>query len=72
LLYQESLAIKRELSDKRGIAGVLYHLGNVARRQGGYGRAAALYKESLTLYWGMASRGLIQAVAFALQETGAP
>ena len=33
-LQEESLAISRELGDKRGIAGSLNSLGNVAKNQG--------------------------------------
>ncbi len=46
-LYEESLAIYRELGNKTGIANSLNNLGNVAYTQGNYGVAKTLYKESL-------------------------
>jgi tetratricopeptide (TPR) repeat protein len=48
-LYEESLALKREMGDKWGIAGLLNNLGNMAFAQGDYSAAWALYKESLAL-----------------------
>jgi tetratricopeptide (TPR) repeat protein len=48
-LYEESLAISRDLEDKRGIAGSLRDLGWVAHDQGDYGAARALLEESLAL-----------------------
>jgi non-specific serine/threonine protein kinase len=47
--HEESLAIRRELGDKQGIASSLNNLGNVAWNQGDYGTARALYEESLAL-----------------------
>jgi hypothetical protein len=48
-MYLESLAIFRELGDKRNIATLLNNLGDVARHQKDYAQAASLYAESLTL-----------------------
>ncbi|MBI3661212.1 tetratricopeptide repeat protein, partial [Candidatus Acetothermia bacterium] len=48
-LYQESLTIKRELGDKRGIAASLNNLGNVAYVQGDYVAARSFHQESLTI-----------------------
>ena len=48
-LYQESLALLRELGDKRGIAHTLNNLGLVAWHQGNYSEAIAAYEESLAL-----------------------
>ncbi|GIV98593.1 MAG: hypothetical protein KatS3mg057_3250 [Herpetosiphonaceae bacterium] len=48
-LYQECLAIRRELGDQLGIAYVLNNLGSVAHDQGNYEQARAFYEESLTL-----------------------
>jgi predicted ATPase len=48
-LHAESLRLRQELGDKRGIAASLINLGNVAWRQGAYERARALYEESLPL-----------------------
>ncbi|MFL5732491.1 MAG: tetratricopeptide repeat protein, partial [Chloroflexia bacterium] len=48
-MYEESLAISRELGDKRGIAVSLGNLGNVAYGQGDYAIAHSLYEGSLAL-----------------------
>src|SRR5206468_2248739 len=48
-LHQESLAIKRELGDKGGIAASVNNLGLVADSQGDFASARALYEESLAL-----------------------
>lgn len=50
VLYEESLAIRRTLMDKRGIAGLLNSLGILARGQGNYPQARTLYEESLSLF----------------------
>ncbi len=49
-LSEESLALSRELGDKRSIAASLRNLGVVARLQGDYGQARALHEESLALF----------------------
>jgi len=46
-LYEESLAIFRELGDRSGMAGSFNNLGNVARHQGDYVSAHSLYEEGL-------------------------
>src|SRR3990172_7701870 len=57
---EESVAILREVGDKSFIGLPLIYLGDIARRQGDYERAAALYEEGLALYreggnkWGIA------------------
>ena len=43
MLYEESLALRRELADKRGIAESLEELAGVAGAQGQAERAARLY-----------------------------
>ncbi|HLK60521.1 MAG TPA: tetratricopeptide repeat protein [Chthonomonadaceae bacterium] len=48
-LYEEGLAIARELGDKRGLAESLLNLGNVAFNLGDYISARALYEEGLPL-----------------------
>jgi tetratricopeptide (TPR) repeat protein len=48
-LHEESLAIKRDLGDKRGIAISLNNLGSVTHTQGDYAAARSLYEESLAL-----------------------
>lgn len=58
--YEECLALRRDLGDKRGIAVVLGHLGVLAYDRGDFDRAAALHGESLALRraledsWGVA------------------
>jgi non-specific serine/threonine protein kinase len=47
-LYAESLAIRRELDDRRGIADLLNALGMIAYEQGESTAAHALYRECLT------------------------
>jgi predicted ATPase len=49
-LYEESLAIRRELGDRSGIAGSLGNLGNVAVNQGDHSAARALQEQSLAIY----------------------
>jgi predicted ATPase/DNA-binding SARP family transcriptional activator len=48
-LYEESLAIHRELGDRWSIAHALAGLGQVARRQTEYAEARAMHEESLAL-----------------------
>ena len=58
--FNESLAMSRELGDKKGIANCLNGLGAVARMQGDFSRATPLLEESLALWrelgdgWNMA------------------
>ncbi|MEH2299123.1 MAG: tetratricopeptide repeat protein [Nostoc sp.] len=49
-LYQEALAIYRELEDEEGEAIALNNLGEVAREQGDYDRAESYLKEALAIY----------------------
>ena len=46
---EAALRLYRELGDDGGITGTLRVLGNIAREQGGYAKAAELYGESLAL-----------------------
>ena len=48
-LFTGSLALRREMGDRRGSARTLSNLGIVAYEQGEYGRAAALHEEALAL-----------------------
>ena len=48
-LYEESLAIDRELGDTYSLAGVLGNLGLVAQCQTDYGQARLYLEESLSL-----------------------
>ena len=60
-LWEESLALERELGNRAGVAKTLGNLGLVAYRQGEYARAATLHQESLALFrelgdkWGVAN-----------------
>ncbi len=47
--FEESLAVRRELGDRRGSASALGSLGNVAHLQGDYVRARAFFEEALAL-----------------------
>jgi tetratricopeptide (TPR) repeat protein len=76
-LYEECLALYRELGDKRGIAYLLDNLGYVAYQQGDYGRAAVLHEEALSLRrelgdsWGIASSlGSLGLVAYDQGDYG--
>ena len=44
--FEESLAIRRQLDDRRGTAATLNNLGNVALEQGDFATARVLYEES--------------------------
>jgi len=48
-LFEQSLALRRELGDRQGISSVLNSLGNVAIDQGDYPAAHSLYTESLEI-----------------------
>jgi len=58
--YANSLAMFRDLGEKRGSAGVLANLGMIAHAEGDEGRAADFFAESLALFeelgnrWGIA------------------
>jgi predicted ATPase len=69
-LFEESLAIFRELEDRWGIANALQNLASVAIVRGDHDRAAALLQESLALWrepadtWGRAiALGLLGRLA---------
>src|SRR6202047_3976940 len=49
-LYEEALAIFRELGDRWGIAGTLADLGSLAREEGNCPTARSLYRESIKLF----------------------
>jgi predicted ATPase/DNA-binding XRE family transcriptional regulator len=50
LLYNKSIALQRELGEKRGLAMALCNLGSVHWSRGDYEAARSLYEESLGLY----------------------
>jgi predicted ATPase len=77
-LYEESLAIRRELGDKLGIAASLGNLGVMAYEQGDYGAARTLYEEGLAIRRELgdklgiaASLGNLGVVAFYQGDYGA-
>ena len=49
-LYEESLAIRRQLGDRRGMAASLGNLGQVTSEQGDFTSARALHEESLAIW----------------------
>jgi hypothetical protein len=62
-LYGESLAARRALGHKQGIAAALTHLGYVARVRGEHAQALAVYEESLTLLHGVGDKvGIAQCL----------
>lgn len=48
-LHEESLAIRREIDDKKGIGISLNHLGTLVYEQGDYNTARTLFAESLAI-----------------------
>ena len=48
-LYEEALAIRRELGDMSSIATLLNNMGNLAQAQGNAERVRALQEESLAI-----------------------
>jgi predicted ATPase len=66
-LHEESLAIKREIGDQRGIASSLNNLGSVAFNQGEYEAARALHEESLAIEREIGDQ---QGIALSLNNLG--
>jgi predicted ATPase len=66
-LYEESLAIRRELGDQHGIADSLNNLGILASDQGEYEAARALYEESLAIRRELGNQ---QGIAGSLNNLG--
>jgi predicted ATPase/DNA-binding winged helix-turn-helix (wHTH) protein len=64
---EESLAIRRQLGDQRGIAIALNNLGNIATDQGDYSLAKALFEETLAI---RRERGDRQGIATTLGNLG--
>jgi non-specific serine/threonine protein kinase len=67
LFHEESLAIRRESGDKRGIVNSLSSLGQVLKAQGEYGQAERLYEESLAV---SRELGTEESLASALYDLG--
>jgi len=66
-LNEESLAIKRKLGDKRGIAVSLSNLGRVAYDRCDYEQASALYAECLALFREVSD---VRSIALTLNNLG--
>jgi tetratricopeptide (TPR) repeat protein len=66
-LYEESLAISRELGDRSGIASSLNNLGNAALNQRDYPAARALLEESLAIHRELGDR---YGIATSLSNLG--
>ncbi|MFQ5796576.1 MAG: tetratricopeptide repeat protein [Candidatus Bipolaricaulia bacterium] len=66
-LYEEGLALFRELEDKRGIADSFSSLGHVVRYQDDYEQAAEFYEESLALWRELGGK---EGIAFSLSNLG--
>ncbi|WP_019586618.1 tetratricopeptide repeat protein [Deinococcus apachensis] len=64
-LTGRSLAIKRELGDRQGMANSLYNLAEVSLCAGDLGAARAQLGEALELFWGLGRR---RALAVALAQ----
>jgi hypothetical protein len=63
-LYKESLALKREIGDMRGITYSLDGLGNVALEQGDYATGRSLHEENLALRRSLGDRaGIVASIA---------
>ena len=67
VLHEESLAIRRELDDRHGIAGSLSNLGYALLNQGDYPAARALLEESLAI---SRELGNPHSIALALSNLG--
>ena len=67
-LFEEALALHRDLGDRRGIATALGNLGAVARYQGDYRRATTLYEEALAR---VRDLGDTHGIAIGLSSLGA-
>ncbi|MBM3239064.1 tetratricopeptide repeat protein [Candidatus Poribacteria bacterium] len=65
-LYNESLNIKRQLNDQKGIAITLHQLGTIHQRQGNYEAAMKLYTESREIAEGLADQNMLAANLYQL------
>jgi predicted ATPase/DNA-binding XRE family transcriptional regulator len=68
LLFEESLALRRGLGDKKGIAASLNNLGTIAWGQGDYATARLLFEESLAVRQELGDK---QAIAASLSNLAA-
>jgi predicted ATPase/DNA-binding XRE family transcriptional regulator len=68
LLFDESLAVRQELGDKKGIAASLNNLGTIAWNMGDYAGARLLFGESLAVRQELGDK---QAIAASLSNLAA-
>jgi len=68
-LYDQALAIYREIGDRHGEANTLRAMGETARMQGRHADAAALYDQALPLYREIGSRLGEANILTAMGET---
>jgi len=66
-LTEESLALRREMGEKKGIAGSLHSLGFIASKRGDYPTARVLMEESLVLERELGDR---RGIAYLLNSMG--
>jgi tetratricopeptide (TPR) repeat protein len=66
-LYQQSLALRRDLGDRPGVAALLNNLGIIARHRGDYALARRLHEESCAMRREMSDRA---GLAGALNNLG--
>jgi predicted ATPase/class 3 adenylate cyclase len=73
-LFEEALAIFRELGDQEGIANSLHVLGYIARDRGENGAARALFEEALAIFRELDDEGNIAwslySLGFLVQDQG--
>jgi predicted ATPase/transcriptional regulator with XRE-family HTH domain len=65
-LYEESVAIYRQLADQPGIATALSSLGRLAGQQQNYAKAVSLLEESMAIEQRLGNQAGVAAVAAAL------
>jgi len=68
VLFEDSLAMLRQLEDKDGIAISLHLLGDVARKAGDLGSARACFAESLAILRGLGHK---VRIVYSLDELAA-
>ena len=67
VIWEEDLALRKEIEDKDGIAWILFCLGDLAFWQGDYERAKSLYVESQNAFREVGNKW---AVSMALSGMG--
>ncbi len=67
MLYQESLALRREIGDEASMAATLNNLGITAMEQGALAQAQVLYAESLQIF---RRHGNLHSIAVVMSNLG--